>query len=105
MLSLLTIHQRNTNETLKDCFSVSFLFLIASMIDDISTKYPIFNPFYMKGAIILTIILIFSIIIIIAVILLSVLTVNKSYRYQHTIDPEPTNNEENHSESNSYPKE
>jgi hypothetical protein len=52
-----------------------------------------------KECLILTFVLIISIIIIIAVILLSVLTVNKGYRYKHTIDPEPKISEEDHSSS------
>lgn len=38
-------------------------------------------------------------IIIIGVILLSVLTVNKGYRYQHTIDPPPEPAKENDTQS------
>jgi hypothetical protein len=38
-------------------------------------------------------------IIIVGVILLSVLTVNKGYRYQHTIDPAPESTKDNHTQS------
>lgn len=37
----------------------------------------------------MTTILIISVIIIIIILLLSVLTINKGYGFQHTIDPEP----------------
>ena len=37
----------------------------------------------------MTVILIISVIIIIIILLLSVLTVNRGYGYQHTIDPAP----------------
>lgn len=47
----------------------------------------------------LTFVYIISLIIIIVVILLSVLTVNKGYRYKHTIDPTPKLDKEDNSPS------
>lgn len=49
---------------------------------------------------ILTLIYIVAMIIIVGVIFLSVLTVNKGYRYKHTIDPSPeSTTEDPHTQS------